>query len=153
MLNRIIIWALCCPFLNVYAATCSTDAELKALDTRYEQALRQGDSEFLAGLLAAEFIWVHNQASDIEDRTELLTRMNPLVDPPQSRTTRDLSIHRQGNTAVIAGISQVERAAEHGSVRMDYRFMRTYVSDSEGCQLLAVQTMKVWTSEEGKSQP
>ncbi len=135
--------------MNAQAVECLQDEPLHRLDMRYEQALQTGDSTFLAGLLADDFVWVHNLGSDIENREALLQRMARKADLPLARATRELRIHRSGRTAVLIGISAVTRpGADDGArVQMDYRFMRTYVAEGQHCRLLAVQTMKVWTGE------
>jgi hypothetical protein len=56
---------------------------------------------------------------------------------------------RLDKTAVLQGLSSVEKWNPDGKTfrTSRYQFMRTYVEHKGECKLLAVQTMKVWSSE------
>ncbi|WP_157960364.1 nuclear transport factor 2 family protein [Marinimicrobium alkaliphilum] len=135
----------------VYAAECLEPQALKRLDQQYEQALRTGDPTFMAQLLAEDFVWVHNLVSSTEDKATLVGRLGEGHRAPLARRSEDVKYRRLDNTAVLSGFTTVEQAArtEGGPVRGNkYHFMRTYVAVDGECQLLANQTMKVWSSEE-----
>lgn len=131
-------------------ADCLESNALVALDGRYEEALRTGDVTFLQQLLADDFLWVHNLASAKESKAELLKRMAVPEETPKARVSRDISIQRLGDVAVLSGLSEVDKWNADGKTwrSLRYQFMRTYVKTGGSCSLLAVQTMKIWASEE-----
>lgn len=131
------------------ANSCLAERNLLALDSRYESALQNGDIRLLNELLAADFIWVHNLASMKETKTQLIARVQLPAEQPKARRAHDISVQRLANTAVLQGLSSVEKWNGDGkSFRTArYQFMRTYVELEGQCKLLAVQTMKVWSSE------
>lgn len=131
------------------ADTCLSEKKLVALDAQYERALQVGDVQFLDKLLAPEFYWVHNLASMKEKKAELLMRMQKPEEQPKERRSHDITRQRLGNTAVLQGLSSVDKwNADRKTFRTSrYQFMRTYVEHKGECKLLAVQTMKVWSSE------
>lgn len=131
------------------AETCLATEKVLQLDARYENALRVGDVVFLDKLLAPDFYWVHNLASLKENKTELLVRMNQQVEQPKARRSHDISAQRLDKTVVLQGLSSVDKWNSDGKTfrTLRYQFMRTYVEHNHECKLLAVQTMKVWSSE------
>ncbi|WP_308363648.1 MULTISPECIES: nuclear transport factor 2 family protein [unclassified Microbulbifer] len=139
-------------FLSPHSsASCLEEKPLKQLDTRYEQALRNGDTDFLAQLLKDEFIWVHTLASQTESKSDLLTRVGDKnYQQPVARTSKEVSVLNAGNTAVITGYTTVEQRNDDNSTRAArYHFMRTYILENGQCRLLASKTGKVWSSETG----
>lgn len=135
---------------GIASADCLTDDSLRSLDLRYEEALRVGDTEFLQQLLAEEYIWVHNLASDKEPKARLIKRLVKPEEIPKSRRSTDIIIHRLQDTAVLSGVSLVEKWNTDGKSwrTLHYQFMRTYVKTADQqCQLLSVQTMKTRTDE------
>lgn len=131
------------------ANSCLPAEALFARDARYEEATRVGDAAFLNELLANDFVWVHNLASAIEDKTVIIKRAQKPAEIPKARTTSDLHAHVLDNTVVLRGISSVDKWNPDGKTwrTSRYQFQRTYVSTAKGCKLLAVQTMKVWSSD------
>ena len=126
-------------------ADCLGDGELQVLDKRYEQALLEGDSDFLDQLLLPEFVWIHNLGVMHETRDALLGRLQTHYAKPESRIQTEVKIIRVDDTAVIHGLTAVEQIKQ-GERRINrYRFIRTYLNTAEGCRLLAGQTMKVWS--------
>jgi Tfp pilus assembly protein PilN len=135
--------------LAVRAETCLDAEKLVKLDAQYENALQTGDAQFLDKLLAPEFYWVHNLASLKEKKAELLVRVQKPEERVSARRAHDITLHRLANTVVLQGLSSVDKwNADGKTVRTSrYQFMRTYVEHNSECKLLAVQTMKVWSSE------
>lgn len=133
---------------GVQAGTCLDEKKLVELDAHYEQALQKGDAKFLAQLLAPEFLWVHNLASSKETKAQLLQRVKKPEEQAHARRSHDISLNRLGNTAVLQGLSSVDKMNPDGKTLRTsrYQFMRTYVEENGECKLLAVQTMKVWSS-------
>lgn len=133
----------------VQAETCLSAENLVLLDTQYEKALQVGDIKFLDKLLAPEFFWVHNLASLKEGKIELLARVQKPEEQPKERRSHDITRQRLGNTVVLQGLSSVDKWNSDGKTfrTSRYQFIRTYVEHKGGCKLLAVQTMKVWSSE------
>lgn len=150
MLLRLCVVLCCFSSVNLMAAECLEPSRLKALDAQYEEALRVGDIKFLDNLLADDYVWVHNLASDIESKSVLLKRLATEDEIPKSRISHDITSHRLADTVVLEGLSSVDKYNADGETfrTSRYRFMRTYVAQKGQCKLLAVQTMKVWSSGE-----
>jgi hypothetical protein len=148
-LGFISIGLLSCVGLTAQAKTCLDTENLVKLDAEYENAMRKGDTTFLDKLLAPEYQWVHNLASMKETKAQLLERVQKPEEQPKARLSHDVSILRLENTAVLQGLSSVEKWNPDGKTYRTsrYQFMRTYVRQGDECKLLAVQTMKVWSSE------
>jgi hypothetical protein len=134
------------------AAPCLPVADLIARDAQYEEATRIGDAPFLENLLADDFVWVHNLVSSIDDKAAVVARARKPASIPKSRTTSGVQAQVLGDTVVLRGQSTVEAWNADGKTWRSnrYQFMRTYVNTPAGCKLLAVQTMKVWSSEAGR---
>lgn len=140
----------CCSFMGAAAqADCLNTENLLKLDAQYETALQVGSVQFLDKLLAPEFYWVHNLASLQETKAQLLMRIKKPEAQAHQRRSHDVSAHRLGNTVVLQGLSSVDKLNPDGKTLRTsrYQFMRTYVEQQGECKLLAVQTMKVWSSE------
>lgn len=143
-------------YLSVFLATtagatsCLDTENIVQLDLQYEHALQVGDVTWLDKLLAPEFYWVHNLASMKENKDQLIARVQKPEQKAHARRSHDVSSHRLGNTVVLQGLSSVDKLNPDGKTLRTYRyqFMRTYVEQNGDCKLLAVQTMKVWSSEE-----
>ncbi|UTF59260.1 nuclear transport factor 2 family protein [Gilvimarinus sp. DA14] len=128
-------------------ADCLAPKALTELDYQYEQALRTGDREFLQQLLLPDFVWVHNHAVAHESKADLLARLGPDYQTLKSREPSDVKVIRTATTAVIHGLSTVDKFTDGPRHANSYRFMRTYVKHGDECRLLAGQTMKVWSTE------
>ena len=135
------------------AAPCLPVADLIARDARYEEAMRVGDAAFLENLLADDFVWVHNLVSSIDDKAAMVARAKKPAGNHKSRSTSGVQAQVLGDTVVLRGQSTVEAWNADGKTWRSnrYQFMRTYVNTAAGCKLLAVQTMKVWSSEADKA--
>lgn len=131
------------------AASCLPVADLVARDSQYEEAMRVGDVAFLDDFLADDFVWVHNLVSSIDDKAALLARARKPASIPKARITSGVQAQVLGDTVVLRGQSTVDAWNADGKTWRSnrYQFMRTYVNTAAGCKLLAVQTMKVWSSE------
>jgi hypothetical protein len=138
--------AVCAP---AFSSSCLEAPALLKLDADYEQAVRTGDTDFLAQLLSDEFIWVHNLAVEIETKPVLLARLQKAgYKQPKARTSENLTVRRLDNTAIVTGYTTVEQFNPDGETTRAsrYHFMRTYVLVDGQCQLLANKTVKVWSS-------
>ena len=135
--------------LPAFADSCLDSRRLTELDQQYETAMQKGDAKFLQKLLADEFYWVHNLASLKESKTDLISRIQKPEEQPKARRSHDLNVRKLNNTAVVEGFSSVEKWNEDGKTfrTSRYQVMRTYVQVKGECKLLAVQSMKVWTSD------
>jgi ketosteroid isomerase-like protein len=142
-------WALS---TGALAAPCLPAADLIERDRQYEEALRVGDVAFLDRWLADDYVWVHNLASQTEDKAAVLARSKQPAVVHKSRTTGDVHAHVSGDTVVLRGLSTVEQWNADGKTwrANRYQFMRTYVNVGGQCKLLSVQTMKVWSSPAGE---
>jgi hypothetical protein len=139
-----------CMWANQLAAQSCLDTDaLIALDARYETALQTGDAAFLQTLLAPEFQWVHNLASLKENKASLIERVQKPAEHSKQRRSHDISALRLADTVVLQGLSSVDKWNADGKTYRTsrYQFMRTYVAEQNECKLLAVQTMKVWSSD------
>lgn len=134
---------------QLLAQSCLEREALIALDARYEAALQTGDTAFLQSLLAPEFYWVHNLASMKENKSALIERIQQPAEQPKQRRSHDISVQRLENTVVLQGLSSVDKWNDDGKTyrTLRYQLMRTYVAVQNECKLLAVQTMKVWSSD------
>jgi ketosteroid isomerase-like protein len=141
--------ALCLLPLAASAAPCLPPEALIARDAQYEEAMRVGDVAFLQNLLADDYVWVHSLASSIDTKPVLLERLKNQKTTPKARTTSDVKAQALGDTVVLRGRSTVDQWNADGKTWRSnrYQFMRTYVNVGGECKLLAVQTMKVWSSE------
>lgn len=139
--------------LAAQAASCLPVADLIARDSQYEEAMRVGDAAFLENLLADDFVWVHNLVSAIDDKAAMVARAKKPASIPKARTTSGVQAQVLGDTVVLRGQSTVDAWNADGKTWRSnrYQFMRTYVNTAAGCKLLAVQTMKVWSSEAEKA--
>ena len=149
-LKTAVIHAICMlPLVLISNAwsDCLEAANLKALDYRYEQALRTGDKRFLDELLAKNFVWIHNHAVQLETKQKLLGRFGQDYKPTKAREQAEVQVRRLGDAAVIHGSTTVEEIKADGLHINTYQFLRTYVTTDKGCRLLAGQTMKTWSSE------
>lgn len=151
MKKQLLIMVLAaCMWANQAAAQgCLETDALIALDARYETALQVGDADFLLTLLAPEFTWVHNLASLKEDKAALIARVKQPTEQAKQRRSHDITAQRLANTVVLQGLSSVDKWNDDGTTYRTsrYQFMRTYVAVKDECKLLAVQTMKVWSSD------
>lgn len=143
--NRVLLsFALFCfiPELSMAKpASCNNEKSVKALDAQYEEALKVSDANFLAHLLAPNYVWVHNHAGFVDTKDTLLGRAEnkntSATGNPRSRTQRDVQVYNIDNTWVISGFTTVDK----GESPTTYAFMRTYVRRNHECLLLSAQTM------------
>ncbi|UGQ48725.1 nuclear transport factor 2 family protein [Massilia endophytica] len=131
------------------AAPCLPPAALIEHDAQYEEAMRSGDAAFLDAWLADDYVWVHTLASAVDTKAVVLARAKELKVAAKARTTSEVKAHALGDTVVLRGLSTVDQWNADGKTWRSnrYQFMRTYVNVDGKCKLLAVQTMKVWSSE------
>ena len=135
--------------LTALAAPCLPVDALIARDSQYEEAMRVGDVHFLQTWLADDYVWVHTLASAVETKAVILDRAKTQTTQYKARTTSDVHAHVLGDSVVLRGLSTVDQWNADGKTWRSnrYQFMRTYVNVGGACKLLAVQTMKVWSSE------
>jgi len=121
----------------------TTQVQLLELDKSWEKALLNSDVAILEELLAEEFIWVHNHASQIDGKEEALSRAKKIregqQDDTRNRTPRDQKVVLLGQTAVVSGFTLVDR----GPQPTNYHFMRTYALVEGKWKLLANHTMAI----------
>ena len=121
----------------------SSHEQLVELDKGWERALLNSEVEFLDQLLAEEFVWVHNHASQIDGKAEALSRAKKIragqQDDTRNRTPRDQKVVLLGQTAVVSGFTLVDR----GPQPTNYHFMRTYALVEGKWKLLANHTMAI----------
>lgn len=131
-----------------HASSCLDSDKLIALDQQYETAVQKSDVKFLEQILADNFYWVHNLASLKEDKLQLLARLQK-EEQPKLRRSHDLTVRKLQNTAIVEGLSSVEKwNSDRKTFRTSrYQIMRTYVNVKGECKLLAIQSMKIWSSD------
>ncbi|GAB3217600.1 nuclear transport factor 2 family protein [Algoriphagus aestuariicola] len=124
-------------------AQSAQEKELIALDMAWEKALLDSDAAFLERLLADDFVWVHNHASLIDGKPQVLARAKRIqggqVDNTKGRASRDQKVVFLGETAVVSGFTLVDRPPSP----VTYNFMRTYAKINGEYKLLANHTMAV----------
>jgi len=130
-------------FITFSSLAQTTQQQLVDLDKSWERALLNSEVEFLDQLLADEFIWVHNHASLIDGKPEVLSRAKKIrggqPDDTRNRSSRDQQVVLLGQTAVVSGFTLVDR----GPQPTTYHFMRTYVLVDGSWKLLANHTMAI----------
>ena len=121
--------------------TCITRDNLLELDAGWERALTDSDVDFLARLMADEFVWVHNHASSVDTKESLLerARAGDATGKPRAREQSDITVHLTGPVGVVYGTTTVIR----DSTSPTYTFMRTYADIDGRCLLVANQTMRI----------
>jgi len=125
------------------ASSCLDPEQIKETDKKYETALLRGGCTFLTGLLADEFVWVHNDASATDTKQTLLERMcgDRSTSTTVSRVSSNVEVRQKGEVAVVAGFTVVQRRGS--PLPAKYHFMRTYVRMGDKCELLANHTMRL----------
>ena len=121
----------------------TTQEQLVELDKGWERALLNSEVAFLDKLLAEEFIWVHNHATQIDGKEEALDRAKKIragqQDDTKNRSPRDHQVVLLGQTAVVTGFTVVDR----GPQPTTYHFMRTYALVDGKWKLIANHTMAI----------
>ncbi len=121
----------------------TTQEQLVELDKGWERALLNSEVAFLDKLLAEEFIWVHNHATQIDGKEEALDRAKKIragqQDDTKNRSPRDHQVVLLGQTAVVSGFTVVDR----GPQPTTYHFMRTYALVDGKWKLIANHTMAI----------
>ena len=121
----------------------TTQEQLVELDKGWEKALLNSEVEFLDDLLAEEFVWVHNHATQIDGKAEALSRAKKIragqQDDTRNRSPRDQKVVLLGQTAVVRGFTVVDR----GTQPTTYHFMRTYALVAGKWKLIANHTMAI----------
>ena len=123
--------------------TCMTAENIKALDAKWEETNLHPKAAFFEDLLAEEFVWVHNHASMIDSKEDMVKRMKRQEEQgssnTRSRTQSDVKVAIAGNTAIVTGFTVVDR----GPTPTRYHFMRTYVEIAGKCYLVGNHTMAI----------
>ena len=129
--------------ISVSSFAQTPQEQLVALDKGWERALLNSDVEFLDTLLAEEFVWVHNHASQIDGKAEALNRAKKIragqQDDTRNRSPRDHQVVILEQTAVVTGFTVVDR----GPQPTTYHFMRTYALVAGKWKLIANHTMAI----------
>ena len=129
--------------ISVSSFAQTPQEQLVALDKGWERALLNSDVEFLDTLLAEEFVWVHNHASQIDGKAEALNRAKKIragqQDDTRDRSPRDHQVVILEQTAVVTGFTVVDR----GPQPTTYHFMRTYALVAGKWKLIANHTMAI----------
>lgn len=123
--------------------SCLNQINLKTLDAAWEKAQLELDYEFINSLLDDEFIWVHNHANTIDNKTAVLKRVKRYKSTnnkeTKSRTSKDVKVIISGTTGIVSGYTIIDR----GPSPITYHFMRTYVENNGQCYLIANHTMAI----------
>ena len=129
--------------ISVSSFAQTPQEQLVALDKGWERALLNSDVEFLDTLLAEEFVWVHNHASQIDGKAEALNRAKKIragqQDDTRNRSPRDHQVVILEQTAVVTGFTVLDR----GPQPTTYHFMRTYALVAGKWKLIANHTMAI----------
>ena len=116
---------------------------LLEIDLGWEKGLLSSDSEFLANLLADEFVWVHNHAGLIDGKEAVVSRAKRIqagqADDTRNRTSLDQQVVILGQTGIVSGYTVVDR----GPSPTLYHFMRTYTWVDGKWKLLGNHTMAI----------
>lgn len=127
--------------------TCMTEENIIALDAKWEEANLHPDPDFFEATLGKEFIWIHNHGSMVDSKGSVVERAKNQkaagTSNTRSRTQSEVKVAITGNTAVVTGITIVDR----GPTPTKYNFMRTYVEIDGKCLLIGNHTMAVTEGE------
>ncbi|WP_323789782.1 nuclear transport factor 2 family protein [Psychroserpens sp.] len=122
---------------------CLNQEDLIKLDASWEKAQLELDFNFVKSLLAEDFIWVHNHANTIDDKADVLDRIERHLKSnnktTKSRTSNNVKVIISGSTAIVSGFTIIDR----GPRPTTYHFMRTYVEFNGKCFLIANHTMAI----------
>lgn len=123
--------------------SCMTESSIKALDAKWEETNLNPNPEFFQTVLSDDFVWVHNHASMIDNKEEVVKRAKAKqangTSDTKSRIQSDVKVVITGNTAIVTGFTIVDR----GPTPTRYHFMRTYVELNGKCLLVGNHTMAV----------
>ncbi len=123
--------------------SCMTEANIKALDAQWEEAILNPDPDFMESLLAEKFIWVHNHYSSVDTKESAIeSRKRQKANGGsniKSRIQSDVKVAITGNTAIVTGFTNVDREVNPAK----YHFMRTYVEINGKCFLVGNHTMAI----------
>jgi hypothetical protein len=116
---------------------------LVELDARWEQAQLDLNLEFIEDLLTDDFIWIHNHANTIDDKSRVIERIQRYISDEKmyskSRVSNNVKASINGSTGIVSGFTKVD----NGNSKTDYHFLRTYIYTKGKCKLIASQTMAV----------
>lgn len=146
-MNRIyfgILYIITLLSVSVSAQTnCFTITNLVELDARWEQAQLDLNLEFIEDLLTDDFIWIHNHANTIDDKSRVIERIQRYISDEKmyskSRVSNNVKASINGSTGIVSGFTKVD----NGNSKTDYHFLRTYIYTKGKCKLIASQTMAV----------
>lgn len=123
--------------------SCMTVEHIKLLDAKWEEANLHPDPDFFESTLGEEFVWVHNHLSMVDSKETVVEGAKKKkaagTSNTRSRIQRDVKVAISGNTAVVTGITVVDR----GPQPTTYHFMRTYVELNGKCYLVGNHTMAI----------
>ncbi|MBN3518442.1 nuclear transport factor 2 family protein [Algoriphagus lutimaris] len=123
--------------------TCMTAESIKLLDSKWEEANLHPNPDFFETTLGEEFVWVHNHGTMVDSKWSVVERAKKQkaagTSNTRSRSQRDVKVAISGNTAVVTGITVVDR----GPQPTTYHFMRTYVEIGGKCYLIGNHTMAI----------
>ena len=123
--------------------TCMRAEHIKSLDAKWEEANLNPDPDFMESTLAEEFVWVHNHASLVDNKTAVVQRAKNQKEigssNTRSRTQSKVQVAITGKTAIVTGFTVVDRDPSP----VIYHFMRTYAEVEGKCLLVANHTMAV----------
>ena len=143
-MKRLILIPLLLTILVLTSVAQTQDHQtLLGLDLGWEKALLDSDVGFLENLLAADFIWVHNHANQIDGKEAVVSKAKRIQagqeNDTQGRVSRGHTVVTVGNTGVVSGYTVVDK----GQSPITYHFMRTYSKVDGKYLLLANHTMAI----------
>ena len=120
-----------------------TEQAILALDAQWEAMNLKPDPEFFKNTLAENFVWVHNHASMVDTKKDVVQRAEKQAkngtSNTRSRAQSDVKVAITGNMAVVTGFTLVDR----DPTPTRYHFMRTYIEVDGKCLLAGNHTMAV----------
>ena len=123
--------------------SCMTEQTILALDAQWEAMNLKPDPEFFKNTLAENFVWVHNHASMVDTKKDVVQRAEKQAkngtSNTRSRAQSDVKVAITGNMAVVTGFTLVDR----DPTPTRYHFMRTYIEVDGKCLLAGNHTMAV----------
>ncbi len=134
MMRRLFGLALLGLSCSAWAAD-SPEAEVKKAEEARIAATIKGDVAALSALFADGMTYVHSSAK-LETRQEFLDLIKSGFYQYKSIATHDVTVRVYGQTAILAGLADIEVVSDGKPVSPKLRFTEVWVKGAHGWQLV-----------------
>jgi hypothetical protein len=144
-MNRIVVLLLALCLSVPVLAHATSDAELLAIDARWNALRLQPDVEGLDRLLADDWLLTHSDGR-VQTKSEYLDELRTRTRRNQAIDNEDVRLRRYGNTVVVTGTS-VQSAVSNGQPWSGrFRFTRVWVRRGGGWIMVASHSSRIETT-------